>query len=105
MKIKLQEILDKHSLTQTELANKLNIAPSVVSRYANGKIEPNIDTLIKIADFLHISIDKLVGRKTSDINLEALDINTKTIISKVLQMNNTQISELLTIIDTLSNFK
>jgi len=105
MKIKLQEILKKNNISQTELANYLNIAPSVVSRYSNGKIEPNIDTLIKIADYLHISVDKLIGRKTSDINLEALDTNTKLIISKILQMNNTQISELLTIIDTLSNFK
>ena len=105
MKLKLKDELKKKNISQLELAKHLNLAQSTVSMYANNENEPNIDTLIKIADFLHISVDKLVGRKTSDINLESLEENTKIVISKILQMNNTQISELLTIIETLSNFK
>ncbi len=50
------------SLTQAELAEKLKTTQRKVSYWESGKIEPDLDTLIAIAEFFDISIDELVGR-------------------------------------------
>ena len=51
-----------HGYTQKQLAEILGIAPRSYQRYELGEREPNIETLIKLADYLNISIDDLVGR-------------------------------------------
>lgn len=56
--LRLQE---KYS--QQELADKLGIAKSTVSMYENGKRQPDLETLEKIADFFNVDMDYLIGRK------------------------------------------
>ena len=43
------------------LAKQLNIASGSMTTWKNGKI-PNGETLIKIADYLDVSVDYLLGR-------------------------------------------
>ena len=50
------------SLTQGELADRLKTTQRKVSYWESGKIEPDLDTLIAIAEFFDVSIDELVGR-------------------------------------------
>ncbi len=67
--LKLKEYRLKIGLTQSEIAFKLGMNQQSYSRYENGTTEPNIETLIKIADFFQISIDDLLGRKCNVINI------------------------------------
>lgn len=48
--------------TQKQVAELLKIAPRSYQRYELGEREPNIETLIQIADLFKISLDDLVGR-------------------------------------------
>lgn len=48
-------------LTQKDLAKALNVAPQTYASYEQGRREPDIDTLIKIARFYNVSLDFLVG--------------------------------------------
>lgn len=60
-----QKIKDKRKslkLTQTDMALKLNVTQSAYSQYENGKIEPDLITLVKIADILDTTTDDLLGR-------------------------------------------
>lgn len=41
---------------------ELNTNQNTVSRYETGEREPNIATLIKIADFFNVSVDYLLER-------------------------------------------
>lgn len=50
------------SLTQAELAEKLKTTQRKVSYWESGKIEPDLDTLIAIAEFFDVSLDDLLGR-------------------------------------------
>ena len=50
------------SLTQGELADRLKTTQRKVSYSESCKIEPELDTLIAIAEFFDVSIDELVGR-------------------------------------------
>ncbi len=48
--------------TQKQVSELLGIAPRSYQRYELGEREPNIETLIRIADLFEISLDDLVGR-------------------------------------------
>lgn len=50
-------------LTQRDVANHLGIAQSSYIRYENGKAEPTLENLVKIADLFDVSTDYLLGRK------------------------------------------
>ncbi len=50
----------KNNITQEELAEKINVTRQAVSNWENGKTEPDIETLTKIAQIFDISIDELV---------------------------------------------
>lgn len=52
---------NKLGITQEELAEKLSVTRQAVSNWENGKTEPDIETLTKIAQIFDISIDELVG--------------------------------------------
>lgn len=60
---KLKELRLSYNLTQNELANKLCISRVNYTRYENGKVRPDYETLIKIADFFDVSLDELFNRK------------------------------------------
>ncbi len=48
-------------MTQSELADRLNLTRQAVSRYEKGDSFPDISILVKIAEIFHISIDELIG--------------------------------------------
>lgn len=60
---KLKELRLSYNLTQSDLAIKLCISRVNYTRYENGKVRPDYETLINIADFYDISLDELFNRK------------------------------------------
>lgn len=48
-------------MTQSELADKLNLTRQAVSRYEKGDSFPDISVLVKIAEIFGITIDELIG--------------------------------------------
>ena len=64
---KLKELRLKTGSKQIDIAKYLGILPRTVRFYESGEHEPDIDMLIKIADFYNVSIDYLVGR-TNNLN-------------------------------------
>ncbi|MDR3318977.1 MAG: helix-turn-helix domain-containing protein [Clostridiales bacterium] len=50
-------------VNQTALAKALGTTQRKVSYWENGATEPDLDTLIQIADYFDISVDVLIGRK------------------------------------------
>lgn len=77
---KLKELRKAQKLTQRELAERLNVAKSVVSYYESGDRFPSYDVLIKIARTFHVTTDYLLGveRKrmidVSDLSEENIDV-------------------------------
>lgn len=53
-------------LSQAQLAKKLQISPSAVGMYEQGRREPSVDTLVALAEVFQITTDFLLtGRPTS----------------------------------------
>lgn len=63
----LKELRTKQNISQQQLARILGISQQSVNKYENHKVEPDIATLIAIADHFSVSIDYLVGRHSSNV--------------------------------------
>ena len=57
---RLRYLREKESLTQTDIAHALHIGQSTYNRYERGIREPDHETLKKIADYFHVSLDFLL---------------------------------------------
>jgi len=60
---RLRELRKGQSMTQEQLASFLKTAKSTISQYENNINEPDLGTLIRIADFFAVTLDDLVGRE------------------------------------------
>ena len=60
--MRLKLLRKQKHMSQLSLAMKLNTTQMSISRYETGKREPNLKTLILIADFFDVSIDYLLER-------------------------------------------
>ena len=72
---KLQKLRTDANLTQEELAGKLYVSRTAVSKWESGRGYPNIDSLKAIAKFFNVTIDELIGGEEmvtlAEKNLEA----------------------------------
>lgn len=59
----LKELRQYKSITQSDLGKALNISPSAIGMYEQGRREPDAEILVKIADFFDVTTDYLLGRK------------------------------------------
>lgn len=59
---RLKELREQQELTQKDLARYINKTTQAYSYYERGEREPDIETLIKLADYFSITLDDLVGR-------------------------------------------
>lgn len=50
-------------LSQYALAKNIEVNQSTICNWLNGKKEPSIESLWKLADYFDVSVDYLIGRK------------------------------------------
>lgn len=60
--MRLKLLRKQKHMSQLSLAMKLNTTQMSISRYETGKREPDLKTLILIADFFDVSINYLLER-------------------------------------------
>ena len=58
---RIKDLRNSLNLTQKDLANKLGCNQTAVGKYERGDLEPNIETLIKLAGIFEVSVGYLVG--------------------------------------------
>lgn len=76
---RISELRQKNNLTQKELAEKLDINYSVLSRIETNDRPIKGDELLKIADFFGVTADYLLGRSSSP----QLSHNSKSKVSEL----------------------
>ena len=57
---KIKEYREKNNMTQKEIAEILGVEPGTISKYESGMIEPNIESLKKLAGTFNITVDELI---------------------------------------------
>lgn len=93
--MRIKEIRVQQNIPQKELAASLGIAANTLSQYENGKREPDIRMLEKLADSLCVSVDDLLGRtdqknQPAPINEDELDDMERQLMSYVRRMTPEQ---------------
>lgn len=63
----LVELRNSKDLSQRQIAKDLGITDKAYWSYENGRTEPNIETLIKLADYFDVSLDYLCGRPNKNL--------------------------------------
>ncbi len=59
-------LLRRRKNVSCQTASELcGLHPDAIRRYERGEAEPNLDSLIKIADYFCVTLDYLVGRDTT----------------------------------------
>lgn len=59
---RLRELRETNNFLQKDVAKFLNITTSAYGYYEQGKRNPDIETISKLADFFNVSADYLLGR-------------------------------------------
>ena len=57
---RIRELRRKLGITQLELSEMINVSPPHMSNIENGNKNVGVETLVKIANVLHISTDELL---------------------------------------------
>lgn len=62
----LRDFREMRSMTQAELGRKAGIGAASVSHFETGQRVPSLESLIKLADALEVSVDSLLGRERAE---------------------------------------
>lgn len=73
----IKTLRKKNKITQKKLAADIDKSERTLQKYESGELEPNIDTLNKIAVALDVSVSDLLGENITNLNntdKEGLDL-------------------------------
>lgn len=91
----LKKLRNKKGVSQQKLADAIEVSQQSINKYENHKIEPDIQTLIKLADYFETSVDYLIGHTDIDHVMEAVysyDLNEdeESLISNYRKLSKKQ---------------
>ena len=84
------------NLTQDQFAQRLEIKRSLVGAYEEGRAEPRLELLQKMAAMAKLSVDLLIGRDISQLKeYEKKSLNSKEVLVVTVDENNRNNIELV----------
>lgn len=57
----LKKLREEAGVSQKTLAESIGVSQQSINKYENHNIEPDIETLIRIANFFNTSVDYVIG--------------------------------------------
>lgn len=95
---KLKECRKAKKMTQEEVAKLLNVTTQTYQNYELNKREPNIETLIKLANIFDTTIDYLIGREKKQL----INKNDKEILEYLNKLKENEKWHILEIIKSMN---
>ena len=91
----LRWLREEAGISQQSLANTIGVSQQSVNKYENHNVEPDIDTLSKLADFFETSVDFLVGhtdvrRKIEPMSAYELNAAESELVDRFRKLNTVQ---------------
>ena len=87
IKENLKKLRKEKNISQKKLTNDINISYANYNKYETTDVNPDIETLIKIADYYQVSLDYIVGRNFGN-KIGYLTENQITFVNSFLALNN-----------------
>lgn len=69
----LAELRKDRSMSQKELAQIIYVSTGTISNYETGAHFPDVEKLIALAEYFHVTTDYLLGRCKSELSLDVFD--------------------------------
>lgn len=106
----LRALREGQHLSQQKLAKKIGISQQRLHGYETGAYEPNIATLINLANFFETSVDYLVGNtnikhKIEPVSSASLNANEKVLINKYRKLDQDARDSIIKVLDSLLDSK
>ena len=60
LSIQILKLRKQNKLSQSQLAKDLNISPSALGMYEQGRRMPSLDILVRLSAYFHVSLDYLI---------------------------------------------
>lgn len=100
----LKKLRKQHHLSQQKLADILHISQQSVYKYENDITSPDLETLIRMADYFNTSIDYLIGHtdithKIEPISEEMLNSDEMSMIKAYRKLSSRQREIIRIVID------
>ena len=71
---KIKIYRENKNMTQNEIAEILGVKPATVSKYESGALEPNIESLKRLAELFEISIDELLNDQEDKFDISKINV-------------------------------
>lgn len=99
---KIKERRVSLEITQETVANRLNVNPSHISNIENGRANPSLTALVKIANILTCSVDYFIGGEyTFDTNKDKEKTLDDSIMEKLRYFDTDKKMKVLKMLDIL----
>lgn len=90
---KLKLLRVKYGYSQKQVADKVNISPSIISGYETGERTPSTDVLLSLSNIYNCSVDYLLGKQNAE----------PPVIFDTEGLTDKQIQAIMTLIDSMKN--
>ena len=90
---KLKLLRVKYGYSQKQVADKVNVSPSIISGYETGERTPSTDVLLSLSNIYNCSVDYLLGKQNSQ----------PPVIFDTEGLTDKQIQAIITLIDSMKN--
>lgn len=105
------ELRTDNDVKQKDLAKLLNVSVSAVSHYEKGLNTPDLNNLILLADYFHVSLDYLVGRSShknstllnAELSLPDGSISCGQILDRLLALSAEEQNDIIRHLNVLYN--
>lgn len=65
---------ENKKMTQKEVSVILEVDPATISKYESGLLEPNIESLKKLAEIFEVTVDELINTNTKKFDISKVNI-------------------------------
>ena len=80
MLVNIKKLRENRRITQQQLAAAVGVSQQSINKYENHDVEPDLSTLIAIADYFYVTVDYLIGHvMASDKNSKMLSLSSDEI--------------------------
>ena len=81
----IKQYREERKMTQKDIAEILEVEPGTISKYESGMIEPNIESLKRLSETFHVTVDELVKEDEEQFNVS--NVNLLNVLREQKEMN------------------
>lgn len=97
----LRALRESRGLTQVRLAELIDVSPRVYNRWETAAAAPRLDTLVKIADILSVTLDELVGRTEPSDEIAIQNPKLHALYQEINRLSDEDQQALVILLDSL----